>query len=33
VSSGWSGVDARLKRLEAGLDGAVVPFKTERTAA
>ena len=28
VSSGWSGVDARLKRLEAGIAGAVVPLRT-----
>ena len=26
VTSGWSGVDARLRRLESGIDGVVVPL-------
>ena len=26
VSSGWSGVDQRLRKLEAGIEGAVVPM-------
>ncbi len=30
VSSGWSGVDARLRRLESGIHGDVVPFRAER---
>lgn len=30
VSSGWSGVDQRLRKLEAGIAGAVVPLRTER---
>ena len=30
VSSGWSGVDQRLRKLEAGIEGAVVPLRTER---
>ena len=30
VSSGWSGVDARLRRLESGIEGVVVPLPTER---
>jgi hypothetical protein len=30
VTSGWSGVDARLKRLESGIEGVVVPLPTER---
>ena len=30
VSSGWSGVDQRLRKLEAGIAGAVVPIRTER---
>ena len=30
VSSGWSGVDERLRKLEAGIEGAVVPLRTER---
>ncbi|HEY7179137.1 MAG TPA: hypothetical protein VH305_08185, partial [Gaiella sp.] len=30
VTSGWSGVDARLKRLESGMEGVVVPLPTER---
>ena len=33
VSSGWSGVDERLRKLEAGLQGAVVPFRAEREDA
>ncbi len=32
VSAGWSGVDRRLKRLEDGLEGAVVPLPTGREA-
>ena len=30
VSTGWSGVDQRLRRLEEGLEGAVVPLPTGR---
>lgn len=30
VSSGWSGVDQRLRKLEAGIEGAVVPLRAER---
>ena len=30
VSAGWSGVDRRLKRLEDGIHGAVVPLTTGR---
>src|SRR4029079_7414893 len=30
VSAGWSGVDRRLKRLEDGIEGAVVPLPTGR---
>lgn len=30
VSSGWSGVDQRLRKLEAGIAGAVVPLRAER---
>jgi hypothetical protein len=30
VTSGWSGVDARLRRLESGMEGVVVPLPTER---
>jgi len=30
VSAGWSGVDRRLKRLEDGIQGAVVPLPTGR---
>jgi hypothetical protein len=30
VTSGWSGVDARLRRLESGIEGVVVPLPTER---
>ena len=33
VSSGWSGVDERLRKLEAGLPAAVVPFRAEREDA
>ena len=33
VSAGWSGVDRRLKRLEEGIEGAVVPLPTGRDAA
>ena len=33
VSSGWSGVDQRLRTLEAGIAGAVVPLRTEREDA
>ena len=33
VSSGWSGVDARLRRLESGIEGVVVPLPTERDEA
>ena len=33
VSSGWSGVDQRLRKLEAGIQGAVVPFRAEREDA
>ena len=33
VSSGWGGVDERLRKLEAGLQGAVVPFRAEREDA
>jgi hypothetical protein len=33
VSSGWSGVDARLRRLESGIEGVVVPLRTEREDA
>ena len=33
VSAGWSGVDRRLKRLEKGIEGAVVPLPTGRDAA
>jgi hypothetical protein len=32
VSAGWSGVDRRLKRLEDGIEGAVVPLPTSRDA-
>jgi hypothetical protein len=32
VSAGWSGVDRRLKRLEDGIEGAVVPLPTGRDA-
>jgi hypothetical protein len=30
VSAGWSGVDRRLKQLEEGIEGAVVPLRAER---
>ena len=30
VSAGWSGVDRRLRRLEEGIEGAVVPLPTGR---
>lgn len=30
VSSGWSGVDARLRRLESGIQGDVLPFRADR---
>ena len=30
VSAGWEGVDRRLKRLEEGIEGAVVPLPTGR---
>ena len=30
VSAGWAGVDRRLKRLEEGIEGAVVPLPTGR---
>ena len=33
VTSGWSGVDARLRRLESGIQGVVVPLPTERDEA
>ena len=33
VSAGWSGVDRRLRQLEEGLEGAVVPFRAEREDA
>jgi hypothetical protein len=33
VTSGWSGVDARLRRLESGIEGVVVPLPTERAEA
>lgn len=33
VSSGWSGVDQRLRKLEASVQGAVVPFRAEREDA
>jgi len=33
VSSGWSGVDERLRKLEADLPAAVVPFRAEREDA
>ena len=32
VSSGWGGVDQRLKALEKGLEGAVVPLRSEQRA-
>ncbi len=33
VSSGWSGVDARLRRLESGIEGVVVPLPERDEAA
>ena len=33
VSSGWSGVDQRLRTLEAGIAGPVVPLRSEREDA
>lgn len=30
VSAGWAGVDRRLKQLEEGIEGAVVPLPTSR---
>ncbi len=33
ISSGWSGVDARLGRLERGLEGAVLELPAAREAA
>jgi hypothetical protein len=30
VSAGWAGVDRRLKQLEDGIEGAVVPLPTSR---
>lgn len=33
VSAGWSGVDRRLKRLEDGIEGAVVQLPTGRDVA
>jgi hypothetical protein len=30
VSAGWSGVDRRLRQLEEGIEGAVVPLRTGR---
>ena len=30
VSAGWNGVDRRLRHLEEGIEGAVVPLRTER---
>jgi hypothetical protein len=33
VSSGWSGVDQRLRKLEAGIEGAVVPLHAEQDDA
>ena len=32
VSAGWNGVDVRLRRLEEGIEGAVVPLPTGRDA-
>jgi hypothetical protein len=32
VSAGWSGVDRRLRQLEQGIEGAVVPLPTGREA-
>jgi hypothetical protein len=33
VSSGWSGVDERLRKLEAGIRSEIVPFRAEREDA
>lgn len=33
IATGWSGVDARLARLERGLEGAVVPLSPAREPA
>jgi hypothetical protein len=33
VSSGWRGVDERLRKLESGLERPVVPFRAERDDA
>jgi len=33
VSAGWSGVDRRLRQLEEGIEGAVVPLHAEREAS
>jgi hypothetical protein len=33
VSSGWSGVDERLRKLESGLDRPIVQFRAERDDA
>jgi hypothetical protein len=33
VSAGWNGVDRRLRHLEEGIEGAVVPLRTEREEA
>jgi hypothetical protein len=30
VSSGWSGVDERLRKLESGLERPIVPFRADR---
>ena len=32
VSAGWSGVDRRLRQLEEGIEGAVVPLRSSREA-
>ena len=32
VSAGWSGVDRRLRQLEEGIEGAVVPLHAEQEA-
>jgi hypothetical protein len=33
VSAGWGGVDRRLRQLEEGIEGAVVPLRTGREAS
>jgi hypothetical protein len=33
VSAGWTGVDTRLRRLEEGIEGAVVPLRAGREAS